>query len=74
MIELKAAVQKDPSGPLLHLRSFEDTTLEEGFSGISQSDESSGVNGNIVHQSVIKRFIQHSIVVCIKINLTFNWY
>lgn len=59
---LKIAVANGAGDVLLDLQTFEDNTLEEGFGGaVSQK---SGVNsGNIVHQSMIKRFNQHSTMV-----------
>lgn len=59
---LKAAVQQGPEDPLLDLRQFEDNSLEEGFGGAA-SDKNGVNSGNIVHQSMIKRFNQHSIMV-----------
>lgn len=59
---LKVAVSKGAGDILLDLRSFEDTTLEEGFGGAPSDKE--GVNsGNFVHQNMIKRFNQHSTMV-----------
>lgn len=59
---LKIAVADGAGDVFLDLQTFEDNTLEEGFGGaVSQK---SGVNsGNIVHQSMIKRFNQHSTMV-----------
>lgn len=47
---------------LLDLRTFADNSLEEGFGG-SVSDKNGVNSGNIVHQSMIKRFNQHSTMV-----------
>ncbi|CAG5103915.1 Similar to Tfb1: General transcription factor IIH subunit 1 (Drosophila melanogaster) [Cotesia congregata] len=59
--ELKKDIQTGISDPLLDITSFEDKTTDENYdSGFSKSDKSSG---NIVHQSMIKRFNQHSIMV-----------
>lgn len=46
----------------LDLQTFEDNTLQEGFGG-AVSDKSGVNSGNIVHQSMIKRFNQHSTMV-----------
>lgn len=62
---LKADVAKSAGDPLLDLRLFEDSTLEEGFGGAATSNNKhqySG-SGNIVHQNMIKRFNQHSMMV-----------
>lgn len=59
---LKIAVANGAGDVFLDLQTFEDNTLEEGFGGAVS--EKSGVNsGNIVHQSMIKRFNQHSTMV-----------
>lgn len=59
--ELKKDIQSGINDPLLDITSFEDKTTD-GFydSGSGKIDKSSG---NIVHQSMIKRFNQHSIMV-----------
>lgn len=59
---LKAAVQQGAGDPLLDLKQFEDVPLEEGFCSVS-GDRNSVNSGNIVHQNMIKRFNQHSIMV-----------
>ncbi|GAB0087797.1 General transcription factor IIH subunit 1 [Sergentomyia squamirostris] len=59
---LKAAVVEASGDPLLDIRLFGDNTLEDGFGGAS-SDRSVVNSGNIVHQNMIKRFNQHSIMV-----------
>ncbi|XP_062562070.1 general transcription factor IIH subunit 1 [Armigeres subalbatus] len=62
--QLKLAVQENLGDPLLDIRSFEDNTLEEGFCSSAASSSKQTVNsGNIVHQSMIKRFNQHSFMV-----------
>lgn len=62
--QLKQAVQENLGDPLLDIRSFEDNTLEEGFCSSAASSNKQTVNsGNIVHQSMIKRFNQHSFMV-----------
>lgn len=59
--ELKKDLQSGINDPLLDISSFEDQSLDENYgSGYSKSDKTSG---NIVHQSMIKRFNQHSIMV-----------
>lgn len=59
--ELKKDLQSGINDPLLDITSFEDQSLDENYgSGCSKSDKTSG---NIVHQSMIKRFNQHSIMV-----------
>lgn len=59
---LKIAVAENTGDPLLDLRQFEDNTLEEGFGG-SSSNKNIVNSGNIIHQSMIKRFNQHSFMV-----------
>ncbi|XP_065081351.1 general transcription factor IIH subunit 1 [Ochlerotatus camptorhynchus] len=62
--QLKQSVQENLGDPLLDIRSFEDNTLEEGFCSSAASSSKQTVNsGNIVHQSMIKRFNQHSFMV-----------
>lgn len=59
--ELKKDLQSGINDPLVDITSFEDQTLDENYgSGSNKSDKTSG---NIVHQSMIKRFNQHSIMV-----------
>lgn len=60
--QLKLAVQENLGDPLLDIRSFEDNTLEDGF-GSAASSRQTVNSGNIVHQSMIKRFNQHSFMV-----------
>ncbi|BFG04705.1 general transcription factor IIH subunit 1 [Drosophila madeirensis] len=67
---LKAAVQKGAGDPLLDLKKFEDVPLEEGFGSVA-GDRNVVNSGNIVHQNMIKRFNQHSIMVlktCANVN------
>ncbi|XP_058459041.1 general transcription factor IIH subunit 1 [Malaya genurostris] len=59
---LKQAVQENLGDPLLDIRSFEDNTLEEGFCSATINKHTVN-SGNIVHQSMIKRFNQHSFMV-----------
>ncbi|XP_059607827.1 general transcription factor IIH subunit 1 [Phlebotomus argentipes] len=59
---LKVAVADASGDPLLDIRLFGDNSLEEGFGGAS-SDRNVANSGNIVHQNMIKRFNQHSIMV-----------
>ncbi|XP_034935021.1 general transcription factor IIH subunit 1 [Chelonus insularis] len=59
--EIKKDIQTGINDPLLDITSFEDKTTDEFYdSGFSKNDKSSG---NIIHQSMIKRFNQHSIMV-----------
>ncbi|XP_034246933.1 general transcription factor IIH subunit 1 [Thrips palmi] len=59
--ELKQDINSGISDPLVDITSFEDTSLAEGY-GITPDKPTSSA-GNIVHQSMIKRFNQHSIMV-----------
>ncbi|KAM7344073.1 transcription factor B1 [Cochliomyia hominivorax] len=59
---LKAAVQQGAGDPLLDLKQFEDVPLEDGFCSVA-GDRNTVNSGNIVHQNMIKRFNQHSIMV-----------
>lgn len=59
--ELKKDLQTGINDPLVDITSFEDQTLDENYgNGCSKADKTSG---NIVHQNMIKRFNQHSIMV-----------
>lgn len=62
---LKIAVAEGSGDVLLDLRTFQDNSLEEGFGGAA-SDKNGVNSGNIVHQSMIKRFNQHSTMVRLK--------
>lgn len=67
---LKVAVQQGAGDPLLDLKKFEDVPLEEGFGSVA-GDRNVVNSGNIVHQNMIKRFNQHSIMVlktCANVN------
>uniref|UniRef100_A0A1B6D7E9 BSD domain-containing protein n=2 Tax=Clastoptera arizonana TaxID=38151 RepID=A0A1B6D7E9_9HEMI len=55
--ELKKTLAAGVSDPLVDLTSFEDNSIDDGL-----IDKQSSTN-NIVHQSMIKRFNQHSIMV-----------
>uniref|UniRef100_A0A1L8DH93 General transcription factor IIH subunit 1 n=1 Tax=Nyssomyia neivai TaxID=330878 RepID=A0A1L8DH93_9DIPT len=59
---LKVAVAEASGDPLLDIRLFGDNSLEDGFGGASV-DRNVVNSGNIVHQNMIKRFNQHSIMV-----------
>ncbi|XP_055692887.1 general transcription factor IIH subunit 1 [Lutzomyia longipalpis] len=59
---LKVAVAEASGDPLLDIRLFGDNSLEDGFGGASM-DRNVVNSGNIVHQNMIKRFNQHSIMV-----------
>lgn len=59
---LKIAVAAASGDVLFDIRRFEDNSLEDGFGGAAT--DKNGVNsGNMVHQSMIKRFNQHSTMV-----------
>lgn len=66
---LKRDIKKNMNDPFLNLSRFGDNTIEEGFCSSSvielkEGNEVSNNNsGNIVHQSIIKRFNQHSFLV-----------
>lgn len=59
--EMKKDLQTGINDPLLDIASFEDTDLDENYG--SQLGKADKASGNIVHQSMIKRFNQHSIMV-----------
>ncbi|KAJ9590600.1 hypothetical protein L9F63_016370 [Diploptera punctata] len=60
--EMKKDISAGIEDPLVDVTSFEDKTIDEGYG--TGSDKSSGApSGNIVHQYMIKRFNQHSIMV-----------
>ncbi|KAL5287773.1 GTF2H1 family protein [Megaselia abdita] len=59
---MKNAVQTGPQNSLLNIKDFEDVPLEEGFCSVN-GDKVVPNSGNIVHQNMIKRFNQHSIMV-----------
>ncbi|RZF35709.1 hypothetical protein LSTR_LSTR009577 [Laodelphax striatellus] len=58
--EMKKDMSAGVQDPLVDLTAFEDKTLGEGYG--STSEKPTGTQ-NIVHQSMIKRFNQHSIMV-----------
>lgn len=59
--ELKKDIQTGINDPLVDITSFEDKSIDENYGmGSSKADK---LSGNIVHQSMIKRFNQHSIMV-----------
>ncbi|XP_071452496.1 general transcription factor IIH subunit 1 [Hetaerina americana] len=60
--EIKRDISSGIRDPLVDLSSFEDNTLDEGY-GNSAEKPSQNQSGNIVHQNMIKRFNQHSIMV-----------
>lgn len=61
---LEQAVADNSGDPLLDIRQFQDSPLEEGFcSAPTDTHLGSDKSGNIVHQSMIKRFNQHSFMV-----------
>lgn len=53
----------DPQSDLLNLGKFGDNTIEEGFCSSNSNDQKADNSGNVVHQSIIKRFNQHSFMV-----------
>jgi transcription initiation factor TFIIH subunit 1 len=60
--ELKKDISAGIEDPLVDITSFEDRTLDEGYG--TGGDRPMGLqSGNIVHQNMIKRFNQHSIMV-----------
>ena len=64
--ELKKDIQAGIDDPMVDITGFDNVNLDEMYdSGSGKTDKSSG---NIVHQSMIKRFNQHSIMV-MKANL-----
>ncbi|XP_035902649.1 general transcription factor IIH subunit 1 [Anopheles stephensi] len=58
--QLRQSVQENLGDPLLDIRAFEDNTLEDGFCSSATAKQQTVNSGNIVHQSMIKRFNQHS--------------
>lgn len=59
--ELKKDIQAGIDDPMVDITGFDNVGLNEMYdSGTGKSDKASG---NIVHQSMIKRFNQHSIMV-----------
>uniref|UniRef100_A0A182N259 General transcription factor IIH subunit 1 n=1 Tax=Anopheles dirus TaxID=7168 RepID=A0A182N259_9DIPT len=58
--QLRQAVQENLGDPLLDIRAFEDNPLEDGFCSSATAKQQTVNSGNIVHQSMIKRFNQHS--------------
>lgn len=62
---LKAAIKNNLGDPLLDLGSFGDNTIEDGFCSSATNAKvlNSAVCGNIVFQSIIKRFNHHSFMV-----------
>jgi transcription initiation factor TFIIH subunit 1 len=61
---LRREIRNNLGDPLLDLGKFGDNTIEEGFCSSNSNDQKmENVGGNIVHQSIIKRFNQHSFMV-----------
>lgn len=61
---LRKEIRNNLGDPLLDLGKFGDNTIEEGFCSSNTNDQKAEYNsGNIVHQSIIKRFNQHSFMV-----------
>lgn len=61
----RSEVRGNSGDPLLDLAKFGDNTIEEGFCSANANDQKPEGNagGNLVHQSIIKRFNQHSFMV-----------
>jgi transcription initiation factor TFIIH subunit 1 len=61
---LKRDIRRNMDDPLLNLTKFGDNTIDDGFCSSSTSEQQKQDNtGNIVHQSIIKRFNQHSFMI-----------
>nr|CAD7400591.1 unnamed protein product [Timema poppensis] len=60
--ELKRDINAGIDDPMVDIASFEDQTLDDGY-GAGMDKTAISQSGNIVHQSMIKRFNQHSIMV-----------
>lgn len=60
---LRKEIRGNLGDPLLDLGKFGDNTIEEGFCSSNAGDGKTEAGGNIVHQSIIKRFNQHSFMV-----------
>lgn len=62
---LRKEIRNNLGDPLLDLGKFGDNTIEEGFCSSNATDQKPEGNagGNIVHQSIIKRYNQHSFMV-----------
>lgn len=61
-LALRTAVATGAGDVLFDIQRFGDNSLQEGFGG-AQSNRNGVNSGNIVHQSLIKRFNQHSTMV-----------
>lgn len=62
---LRREIRNNLGDPFLDLGKFGDNTIEEGFCSANANDQKTegASGGNIVHQSIVKRFNQHSIMV-----------
>lgn len=61
---LRKEIRSNLGDPFLDLGKFGDSTLDEGFCSSNKDQKTEGnLGGNIVHQSIIKRFNQHSFMV-----------
>lgn len=62
---LRKDIRNNLGDPFLDLGKFGDNTIEEGFCSSNSNDQKGEgpSGGNIVHQSIVKRFNQHSIMV-----------
>lgn len=59
--ELKRDIQAGIDDPMVDITGFDDANLEEIYNSTSSKHDKP--SGNIVHQNMIKRFNQHSIMV-----------
>lgn len=63
-VALQVAIKHNLGDPLLDLTKFGDNTIEEDFCSSSANDQKAiEQSGNIVYQSIIKRFNHHSFMV-----------
>lgn len=63
---LKRDIKRNLNDPFLNINRFGDNTIEEGFCSSSVTDLKDSIDNssaNVVHQSIIKRFNQHSFLV-----------
>jgi transcription initiation factor TFIIH subunit 1 len=61
---LRKEIRNNLGDPLLDLGKFGDNTIEEGFCSSNSNDQKTdNSGGNLAHQSIIKRFNQHSFMV-----------
>lgn len=61
---LRKDIKRNMNDPFLNLTRFGDNTIEDGFcSSSTNENQKNDFTGNIVHQSIIKRFNQHSFMI-----------